>query len=772
MHVDACRSRDRGWPLLILILSKMCLTNSYLYARVLLLGITLISVSKVYAAMITKRFGSMTLLFDACYHGCNCYAWRLMQEERFTVNCSHHDLNQFYQDNVDFVNVVHGLPDNTTDLIVSNFGLLEIGMVSFLPLLHPLLFTFTVDSCSQVDLLSNAFQGQLFNSIRSIKIYSNLMKSGSLERGVFRYLPSLDIITVVKNLFLEVVHTGAFRALPQVKIINLTRNSIKEIQPGAFDNLPLLTTLDLSYNYLVRIPGDDIGSLSRSSLKHLILEGNRWNCSCEMGWILVLNRSIIASSGQAVCYYPPALNGTMLQQLTPKHFQHCCPVDVIFGSYLSLFLVVSTFVGVCIRILWIKIYNHRSISKTLLIGSGQIEFSTIETLGPNVFKGKLKDGRPVALKKVTPQLSTQQSKEVEILLHMSNYRPPHPNVIQYVMKVDENEATYIILELCKGNLRDLMRDAMSRRDMDTISQLTTRDCLHQITQGLHHLHTCNVEHRDIKPANILWDTDKSGKFRFIISDFDLGHFTGVQSSHKTKYGSMGWSAPELWTRGKRTSAVDIFSLGCAFFYVLTKGGHPFKFITSENTGGEEELQEIIIEEWQNNIENDLFSLEGLVGHCDRFEAELAKDLIGSMIQHCASKRPTAHDVLQHPFFWDTKQQKDFFHQVGNYVENKKDSKYLVERLEQNSTYVFQGSWMDVLDTAVKKDVKGFKEQKEQLCGLLRVIRNKTEHFQKLGQELKGIYGGSPNGVVHYYNNRFPKLLIHTYRAWHEVKPLV
>ena len=61
------------------------------------------------------------------------------------------------------------------------------------------------------------------------------------------------------------------------------------------------------------------------------------------------------------------------------------------------------------------------------------------------------------------------------------------------------------------------------------------------------------------------------------------------------------------------------------------------------------------------------------------------------------------------------------------------------------------------------------EQKTQLCGLLRVIRNKIEHFQKLGQELKTIYNGSPEGVIYYYNNCFPKLLIYTYRALQEVR---
>ena len=58
----------------------------------------------------------------------------------------------------------------------------------------------------------------------------------------------------------------------------------------------------------------------------------------------------------------------------------------------------------------------------------------------------------------------------------------------------------------------------------------------------------------------------------------------------------------------------------------------------------------------------------------------------------------------------------------------------------------------------------------QLCTLLRVIRNMIVHIQKIeNKELRKIYGGSSDGVMQYYNKRFPKLLAYTYRAWEEVR---
>ena len=692
-------------------------------------------------------FGDMATV-DPCVEECKCYDWESSstnavgdRQKRFTVNCTEMKFGLFQG-----FNVPKNLPFNTTDLIVSEYHLGSLNMASFpnqgFPL-NPMFLSVSLEECYINYLSSDTFQGNSFVSIRNISLSRNLIEL--LTEGTFLHLPYLENISVDGN-FLRKVETAAFRNLPQVHAINLSHNAISEIQPGAFDNLPHLECLDLSYNWLTTIPGEDISS-QLPSLRLLGLEGNFWNCSCEMSWILTLNHSVLAQT-QGVCLHPSNLNGTALQQLTTRDFQHCLAAGTVIHSY------ASTIAGVCISLIVlcttfvVFFYKRHSSRHPSLRVIGHIEFDSRNPLGQNVFRGRLRDGRLAAIKRL-PRLSRQSSKELDILLHISEKGPPHPNIIQYLWVEKDLISTYIALELCVGDVKS----AVSHSEVHPY--LKPECCLLQITQGMEYIHSLKVQHRDIKPQNILWKYSgiKSDEIRFIISDFDLGHFSDEESAHKSN-GTLGWTAPELWSRDKdeqRSTAVDIFSLGCVFFYVLTTGGHPFGPVSEMET-------------CQHNISKGNSSLSGLKDHCTNFVAALAEDLIREMTKLDASRRPGAGTILKHPLLWDTTKILQFFHRIGNYMEDRKseDASRLRDMLECNVAVVFEGSWMERLDKAAQKDVQGFKKECTKLCSLLRVVRNKIEHFWHLRQELREIYLGSPEGVAHYYNQRFPKLLAYTY----------
>src|SRR5438045_8749835 len=185
-------------------------------------------------------------------------------------------------------------------------------------------------------------------------------------------------------------------------------------------------------------------------------------------------------------------------------------------------------------------------------------------------------------------------------------------VIRYFAQQQSGVFLYIALELCPASLADVNEKPHRHRGIATSGERDLPNVLYQITNGLNHLHNLRIVHRDLKPQNILVSTSKNGKPRLLVSDFGLcKKLEGEQSSFRATTahaaGTSGWRAPELLLDddakdGKEeaamvdastqsaseplvssdilpsrraTRAIDIFSLGLVFFYVLTQGRHPF-----------------------------------------------------------------------------------------------------------------------------------------------------------------------------------------------------
>ncbi|KAJ5213958.1 hypothetical protein N7449_001127 [Penicillium cf. viridicatum] len=396
--------------------------------------------------------------------------------------------------------------------------------------------------------------------------------------------------------------------------------------------------------------------------------------------------------------------------------------------------------------------------------------------GTVVYRGSF-DGRDVAVKRMLMEFYDIASHEVGLLQESDD----HHNVIRYFCREQATGFLYIGLELCPASLQDVIERPASYPEL-VQTGLDLPDVLRQITQGVRYLHSLKIVHRDLKPQNILVAMPRgrsvSRSLRLLISDFGLcKKLEDNQSSFRATTahaaGTSGWRAPELLvdddgpmslasqhtessepavvdpqTNRRATRAIDIFSLGCVFYYVLTRGSHPFdkngKFMR------------------EANIVKGHFDLEELNRLGDyAFEAD---DLIRSMLSLDPRQRPDASAVLMHPFFWPPSDRLTFLCDVSDHFEFEpreppSDSLLCLESVAER----VMGPEMDFLRSLPRDFKDNLGKQRKYTGGrmldLLRALRNKRNHYNDMPDHLKDNIGGLPEGYLNFWTYRFPSLLM-------------
>lgn len=363
-------------------------------------------------------------------------------------------------------------------------------------------------------------------------------------------------------------------------------------------------------------------------------------------------------------------------------------------------------------------------------------------------------------------------------------------MIRYYAQQQAAEFLYIALELCPASLADVIEKPEKHRELAQKGERDLPHVLYQITNGLRYLHELRIVHRDLKPQNILVTTHRDGRPRLLVSDFGLcKKLEGEQSSFRATTahaaGTSGWRAPELLldddardgtvsmvdasTEGhsgplisgdlppnrRATRAIDIFSLGLVFFYVLTKGSHPYDC-------GDRYMREV-------NIRKGVFKLDQLDVLGD-FAYE-AKDLVRSMLDANPRARPQAHHVLAHPFFWSSKKRLNFLCDVSDHFEKEKrdpPSEALLE-LESHSS-VCGGDFLKPLGREFVDSLgKQRKYTGTRMLDLLRALRNKKNHYEDMSDHLKEVVGPLPEGYLSFWTRRFPTLLIECWNVVYDVQ---
>ncbi|XP_014471160.1 PREDICTED: serine/threonine-protein kinase/endoribonuclease IRE1 [Dinoponera quadriceps] len=382
-----------------------------------------------------------------------------------------------------------------------------------------------------------------------------------------------------------------------------------------------------------------------------------------------------------------------------------------------------------------------------IVRVGKITFDTRQVLGKGcegtfVYKGEF-DGRAVAVKRLLPDCFMFADREVALLRESD----AHANVVRYFCTEQDRMFRYIALELAEATLQDYVAGKYNRE------KISVKNILYQATSGLAHLHSLDIVHRDIKPHNVLLSVPgPRGEVRAMISDFglckklQLGRVSFSRRSGVT--GTDGWIAPEILNGERTTCAVDIFSLGCVFYYVLSNGKHPFG----------DPLRR------QANIlcgEINLIALQDISAN----DRELALLLIKMMICNNPSDRPPALAICNYPFFWSSLEILNFFQDVSDRVEKDQlDSPALVA-LETCGERVIENDWISYIDVEVASDLRKYRSYSgHSMRDLLRALRNKKHHYRELSPKAQESLGEIPVQFTEYWLSRFPYLLCHVWCA--------
>ncbi|NXJ84847.1 ERN2 endoribonuclease, partial [Trogon melanurus] len=409
-----------------------------------------------------------------------------------------------------------------------------------------------------------------------------------------------------------------------------------------------------------------------------------------------------------------------------------------------------------------------------VITVGKISFNPKDVLGHGaggtfVFRGQF-DGRSVAVKRLLPECFHLVDREVQLLRESDE----HPHVVRYFCTERDKQFHYIAIELCSATLQEYVESpTFDRCSLDPVS------LLRQTMSGLAHLHSLSIVHRDLKPCNILISVpSRHGQIRAVISDFGLcKKLQGGRRSFSLRSGipgTEGWIAPEVLQEAPKenpTCAVDIFSAGCVFYYVVSGGQHPFG----------DSLRR------QANILSGSYQLSCLQD--EAHDKLVARELIVSMISPEPQRRPSAPVVLVHPFFWSQEKQLQFFQDVSDRIEKEPAEGPIVSALEAGGRAVVRTNWRMHISLPLQTDLRKFRTYKGgSVRDLLRAMRNKVRppqlpcapaarlapltspslpqkhHYHELPPDVRAALGSVPDGFVQYFTSRFPRLLLHTHGA--------
>eukprot|EP00873_Tetraselmis_striata_P020062 jgi/Tetstr1/440326/TSEL_028663.t1 len=211
--------------------------------------------------------------------------------------------------------------------------------------------------------------------------------------------------------------------------------------------------------------------------------------------------------------------------------------------------------------------------------------------------------------------------ELDIMKHVTQHVPGHEHLVSLIANYEDASNVYLVMERCHG---PLLSEVVAFEGC--LSEAMAAVVMRQLVDAVMTLHAMGVVHRDIKTENVMWK-GLSTRSHVKLFDYGLGRREGAPDAAQPRelLGTINYIAPEVFLSRQYTYACDTWALGVVLYEMLC-GDVPFANETQIKMAPPDFREAV----WAS-------------------VSPSAKELIMRLLDKSPGKRPTAAQVLEHPW---------------------------------------------------------------------------------------------------------------------------